>query len=1107
MTEQERVLRDELRLKTDGEGRRNYAVTAGAGAGKTTMLSHRVCQQLCEGIPVEAFAVITYTDAAASELREKITSRLRAAADDDAASPESRTHAENALSRIERMQISTIHSFLLKILRENAFASGVAPGATLLKEQDDMQRKVDFFQRWYRRHPGEVERFQTNWLVTDEKAKVIRALQDLFCDLANVRETVVYDTSDPAPMLERAADEYNAFWMPKLPRFKEVFEANRPRKNTGELIRLNKGGAAMINALAAAEVHDGIARAEDISTVLQKVSERLNGKLDSLYPKKRGADNLDDDLDAIEELEFPAKAPAREWSFAERERLAFDAQKASQTVEFFLPLQREYQALIDSETQQLSNDDILYRADKLLQEHPEVLRKLQETYTKIYVDEFQDTTRLQTSIIRKLAGADGAPENCPFADNRLMLVGDPKQSIYRFTGAEKSIFDNIITEMDQMPNARAATLHANFRSNSTIVDWLNEHYRSVMGEAYTDMDTDWVPQDPDALHGVFRFSLSDETPDNPTAVAELIRTLTNDDRFYLEEYRHDAPEGRQYLRRKIRYSDFLVITGQAKNVTAPFVEAFAAANVPVSVQGKFEVIDDGILRSFVTLVRWLANPKDTVLRHAALKFTAGKDPTQLSADAYAAELSALDDLLSRLSGEGRDMAAIVRRLLNEETLFIPKREEPYSSQELRMHRTRLHQMVEACLADCSGDLYDLAARMEEYLVSSVSKEIPPESEINAVRLMNVHKSKGLTANIVIIADRSTGFKENLGSFKKDGFYYPSVITGFGAGKKFFPAYGADRDLINYAVQEEQREMQRLEYVAATRAAHALIFSPHEDGTWFSAEEYSIPSLEDIADWMDARRPADLPEEELQARRGEVLTLRDLQENLAARQEPSLPVFSLMPSGLEREGKSGFTPQEPGYEAENRPSGNVFGTALHRVFELAVLLPGTDPAQLVRMAIDEQKEALHRSDDPDAIEAFLLQKVPAYLREVLTPALADAEEILPEFSFSFYVPPEERADFDAKILLYLKEADRAAAQTAERILVNGQADLVVRYRDGSIRVFDYKSDCRDGKPVDAFEAAAYYKYEGQLALYRYAVGKCFGVAPDDITTVLFHMYRI
>ena len=87
--------------------------------------------------------------------------------------------------------------------------------------------------------------------------------------------------------------------------------------------------------------------------------------------------------------------------------------------------------------------------------------------------------------------------------------------------------------------------------------------------------------------------------------------------------------------------------------------------------------------------------------------------------------------------------------------------------------------------------------------------------------------------------------------------------------------------------------------------------------------------------------------------------------------------------------------------------------------------------------------------------------------------------------------------------FLNDTDREEAEHSNEIWINGQADLVVKLKNGVIKVYDYKSDAMNGKPMDDFTKELQQKYEGQLALYRYSIKKAFNV--DNVETELIHLY--
>ena len=227
-------------------------------------------------------------------------------------------------------------------------------------------------------------------------------------------------------------------------------------------------------------------------------------------------------------------------------------------------MQEEYQKLTDAQTQELSNDDILYRAEKLLEGHSDIRDELRKRYSKLYVDEFQDTTGLQTRIIKILAQESGTqPDSDTLASDKLLVVGDPKQSIYRFTGAEISVYEGFDSLLNNAPdeNAQSVVLDTNFRSNKSIVDWVNGSFKTLMPGNYTDMETDWIVKDPNALHGVFRYETAEKynRAADVDAVTGLVKNLIGNN-YYLEEpdRKSDGTFGTPQLRR-IKYSDIMII--------------------------------------------------------------------------------------------------------------------------------------------------------------------------------------------------------------------------------------------------------------------------------------------------------------------------------------------------------------------------------------------------------------------------------------------------------------------------------------------------------------------------------------------------------------------
>ncbi len=1144
MNIKEQDLREVLKLQKPGEGCKNYSIKAGAGGGKTTLLSHRICKQIIDGTPIDQFVIITYTVAAAMELRAKISDRLLETSVSATSSDEEKNRAREALNSIELMQISTIHAFLLKLLREHAFEAGLVLDAELLEE--DELRKEEFFGSWYKDHYAQIYQFQ--WLhhigTSNRDVDVTREVMlNMFKDIVDVREKIFLSPGSHQAQIDVTATNYLTTWLQPMIIFKNEVISNNPMKKNGNPVDYVKATGQLIDAVTEVESlknsgsTDQVKMATTLSTAVSIVKECADqGK--TIYRANYKAENavIDTKMKAL------PKFPAYEWEW-DFEKLYHDymekAEAATAIAEYALQIRDAYRDKYDQETVQLTNNDILFRADRLLSDHPEVLDQVRASYSKIYVDEFQDTTSLQARLVMMLSEKVGTPAGSGnLQEDKLVVVGDAKQSIYRFTGAEKDVYDQVDQKLAQKNQSisESVDLKTNFRSNEKIVNWVNSKFSVLMGAGYSAMDTDWTISDPNALQGVYGYVSAEDKygkEQDVAAVVKLVQDLVdpgkNQNKVYLEEPdRHpDGTFGTPKLR-KIEYSDIMIIFKNATRITE-YVEGFARAGIPVNVQGKFKVDKDEILKNFLLLAEYIADYKNKKARMTAIQILGGLDATIAEDQEIDTVENKLKDLRTKFREKAMDPAAILRYLLAQEDLFLP-RDVAFPPERVREYRIRLNQMVESCLQENDGDLSHLVSLMKEYMEGEIKRQIPLESQENSLRLMNVHQAKGLTGQVVIIADRSNAEGSRYGGFRSKGIYYPTVTYKESALEnaktKYYPSYGWDVNLLKLAADEDEEEAIRLQYVAATRAAHALIIMPVVVGrgtpnAWFSAPAYQYDKLPDINAWIKERveDPAGSSVAGGSAASNySSINLHDLETQKAAANLSKMgevQLISITPSGLEPEGRTGYTSEDAGYVQEDRPRGDVFGTVMHRAYELLFIrfekLAKLQPGDLenaieraVNQAILESKEEMDSDSTGKWIFDYLKPKMIAYFEPVIKGIMAEAAEIYPEYAFSFYVAEEEKEVFKDQFNPYLSQLKNPVEIRDEVIWVNGKADLVVRKKDGSIKVYDYKSDAMNGKPEADFKDALAKKYGGQLALYRYAIGKSFGVS--NVETELITLYR-
>ena len=1249
MQNNEETTRKEIQLLTDGKGNSNYCIKAGAGAGKTTLLSKRISRQLVTAHVddfsafIRRFVVITYTNTAASELRSKISEELNSIKENGTG--EEKKVAGVALSQLDLMQISTIHSFLFDMLREHSFESGVSMDVQMLDDDEEFNRRKNFFDDWYKRHYDDkiianrmcvgdwitIVANKDKYSETDMERNVY---QETFYSLANIRDNIVCDEPLPADEVVRSLEDTARSLFNDLIMLRNNDKDNPPRTyyepsdNAKE--RFNKitaiEGLKDIHPLSAEQIDSIIdAYYKTLISSKNKIYEEIaNKKINTfslpdpqlskyeaiksakkVYKKKYDPDIEQDAKDLLNDLillkdtvknnpaykeyklntsskilltminkyndiesktslnvydilrilalykcflgiktyfydslkneDIGFKYPDLRTSEYEDLKNKLDYQRGLRVVKLVLEMQKEYLAKIDSKALRISNDDILYRGKMLLENHPDVLEKLRERYSKIYIDEFQDTTPVQTKIMKMLASKPGTrAEDFNPEDDKLFVVGDPKQSIYRFTGADKSLFENLYDDFENDPvvktNGQPVELNINYRSNSDIVSWVNNTFDSPAFLSNM-KDDDWDVTDPYALHGVFKYPTCDKykSENDVNAVADLVNDLVGKPYCLLKE-------GKDKPTRMIKYSDITIIFKKTKNIDK-YLKAFTQRSIPISMQGKYTLGDDEILRNFVILLDHFANPKNKAKRVAAAQVLAGVDSVK-----YEIIKSAQEELRNIRDGIFRrnrmNAATIVQYLLSHEDLFLPKtnvktKTDTFERWAVSQYMIRLHQMTESCLANNDGDLKTLVDSMYKYLDTEVEHEIELEKSNDAVKLINVHKVKGMSEQIVIIADRSQS--EDEASFKgfrgSDGNYYPSATYQNSYNREYFPTFMLNQPVAEEAEKKVKEDLMCLQYVAATRARNALIIMPKmSKSCWFrfsqdgkvvapGEEDDETYILPDITNWLEDHKAtcqAATPDPEPSEAEENKKTLADLIKlKEAGLKLNDAQLISITPSSLEKDFQTGYTKKESGFILEDdRPANSIFGTVMHRTFELIVerrddITPYNKAEQAecaINQAIIESYDDIGSDTERERYHDYLNIVIndQSYIDKILS-IVEGADEVYTEFDFSFFVPDEDRATFTAGFKTYLDNAKITIPDDKTPVWINGQADLVVKKGD-LVTVYDYKSDKRNGKPIPDFEDALFKKYEGQLALYRYAIGKSFGLAnvKADKDT-LIHLY--
>ncbi len=1072
---------------------KNMFVEAGAGAGKTTLIVSRILRQLMNGIKPEEIVAITFTNAATRQLRGRILSEALEIAENGKGeySQEERAALKEALPGLDRMQVSTIHSFCFRILSEKIFDARLSYGFGLMPEDELEELRQRYFnlwaeglkrEDWEKLLPAGEYRYRT----VDRLKNLTRQLDGIPRDYSI--EVAIPDLSEQEaqaklqPIIDHISTE-----MVNL-----VNLAYGTRYSSPDMIEdsyLLKYGRIVrdtIGTIAIPEIFNVLLKLPNSESFILKAVT-----LKSL--KERGIKNREVQEDFISAMKaLDAKFRRYFESMADDVR-RIRAGYMNTLFRPYLDYGKDALSYVRSKMGEglISNDLLLEKTKDLVNTSEETRKFFGRKFKCIYVDEFQDTDHLQESFIWLLAAEPDHPEK--LKDGALFVVGDPKQSIYRFRGAEPEVYFDAKKMMTKLDNAYVVELSDNHRSNDRIIDWVNRKFGTkdiTPGQDYIPMNTvNPLPGSglPDKLFaGVYRYaSPEDALPEeniecDSRAVCELVLSLM-DNGYQIAEKGKDG----EVCYRRIKYSDFLILCMNTPGMDE-YLRIFREYGIPVVIEGKTNVKEDLHIASFIRLYAFLASPMDRAARMGAL---------EVLAESSAADGEKNEPLLDRAAEETADMSAYgcVMYLLKRPELYLKKdcNTEDYIILDMQK---KIIQMTEKINAENYGNRGTLLAAMKKYSDGIVEHELLLKRDMDAVCFMNLHKAKGLEGNIVIWTNRIENRSFREGVFRSGKKFYPSIgdtMNNFNVTA--WTAYGGETDLIDKAMREEQAESIRLEYVAATRAKQALVFMDRyndKSGNMFSQgyDLMQLPSVEEIVSAY-VPRTASVTFTEYKPKGRDAY---DHESEIYAALKA--PVFlSESPSDYE-DNSAGLSESDPKNRqgTGKRPVGAVFGTVMHRTFELIVDRWNCDPKLLgispdllvpscIRQAVNESFDDIPEGE-ASLYETFLQDAVMAFgtwFRNCDIKKLA--EKIYTELPFSYMIPPEEI------------ETEKSTPGKSPAVWMHGSADLVIRLNDGSYHIIDYKSDSDAVYPdEEAFEKRLRGKYSPQIEAYKAAVARVFNV---------------
>ena len=764
---------------------------AAAGSGKTSVLVERFVRAVLEdGVDVRAILTITFTDRSAAEMRERIRARLR------------ELGAVEAGRATERAFISTIDAFCARLLRTHALAAGIDPRFTVLDAGQAALLAGEAFEEALealaQHEPGGPELI-ASYATRELRAATLGAYWQL-----------------------RSRGERH----PRLPEVPPVPDLESLR----ERVSLTAGAVlAELAAVASASdrVLDAIGRLERVDA-LQAAPVPWPSALDPLaLPGGNGAALRSEACLEYTHALADLRAGCAHWhAIAVRDGLDRLLQR------FLTAYERRKR-----ERSGVDFADLELLCLELLRSRPELRERYRERFTRVMVDEMQDTNPVQLELIEAIS-----------RDN-LFTVGDAQQSIYGFRHADVELFRRRGREMELRGDR--ATLQANFRSRPQIVEVINRVFAQALGDDFRPLVAgreESGGEDAGGQAPLVELLVVDRSAETATGVQPSISWRVAEARLLADRVAGLIADG-------AAPRDVVVLT-RATTDLRTYEKALEERRVPTYVIGGRGYWSHPQVIDALAYLRMLANPRDEealytvlvsplagisydglVLIGAAAR-EAGRDPWWVLREpgellgelaeedrVRAVRFAAWADGERRLAAR-RGVEELIERMLEHTGYDLAVLSMPDGQRRLANVR-KLMRLGREHLAGSGPDLrgfLELVADRSRGAGGEEESEAPVEGEaLDAVRMMTIHRAKGLEFKIVCVADlgrapRHGGEVVRIGSDRRLGLRLGRPGTG--------PREPA---LDHKALGEEQRvaeagEERRLFYVAATRARERLIFS-------------------------------------------------------------------------------------------------------------------------------------------------------------------------------------------------------------------------------------------------------------------------------------------
>ncbi|WP_274457980.1 helicase-exonuclease AddAB subunit AddA [Fructobacillus sp. CRL 2054] len=852
----------------------NILVSASAGSGKTTVLIERLIRKIMAGTPVDKFLIVTFTRAAAGEMKDRLeaalTKRLQTEEDQD-----TRVYLQEQLALLPTAAVTTIDGFALKLIESYYYQIDLDPAFRLVADSAEealfKNRVLDglFDEMFDEEHP----KHQAFLQVLENFASVSHSqnLKDIILKLAN------FDIARPEEdnWLDSLTENYDAGLAMKDQKAYQNYLVGEVRPLVEEALN------DLPAALSAVEGEED----EDLAKAASALFERQDylKNLLSAIDNNVDYDNLRATISQNFSIGFPTRSKDNDEDKAETLEMAlsykdryFSGKKApiNTVIDSFFRLTEEQWQTVNARSQRIVSDlvmvtkeylaalkkakaeaNILYFSDlvvlaRQILKNDEIRQLVQGQFAEVMVDEYQDVNRLQEAFLKDMSNG-----------HNMYMVGDIKQSIYGFRQAAPQLFANKYNAFAKDENDdERIELAENFRSENNVTKVINLIFTQIMDQELGDVAYEGSAKliakaaFPDDVTPVFNLDLlaikqgkksqSDDGDDGDGDDDDREtreKTLT----YLLKKVQEIQAHGQVYDKnvgmRPVQYSDIAILT-RSKTSYPDLLRLAHQAGIPIQSESVGDYYKAMEVYIVLDILRILDNPHQDIPLAAVLRSPIyGYDENDLAkvrladkahdfymalkADAKENEKSqkVLDDLAAwRVYASQNDLVGLIWAIY-QDTGWLDYVAGLAGGAQRQANLHALYQRATTFQENGQSGLFAFIAYIEEVQDSGGNVgEVAQETSNSALSLMTIHKSKGLEFPIVILPELDKRFN----AMDMNSAFVLQKDAGIGLDYLEPNAKVKVPNLGKYAVKQSLKrqswsEEMRLYYVALTRAKQQL----------------------------------------------------------------------------------------------------------------------------------------------------------------------------------------------------------------------------------------------------------------------------------------------